>query len=224
MVRRRSAPSRTMRPGWCRSFETRATRAPQDEVSPYPVGCEGRYKSSSTRRVGTSCAKLMTRQPTAAELIGRKRHRLDPIAVGIEDERCVVPHAIMRAQAGGSVGSAAGIQGRRVERVDLAGRSGAKTDVDAAFGSDPRHAGPQIDPEFGIGFAETNRRGPRHKAREPERSQRRLIKAWRTCEISDADGDMIDQEKAPRHALHCQRESAIRCAATAWIASSLSSI
>ena len=33
MVRRREAPSRTMWPGWCHSsFETTASRSPQDEV------------------------------------------------------------------------------------------------------------------------------------------------------------------------------------------------
>ena len=42
----------------------------------------------------------------------------------------------------------------------------AKADMDSALWRDRRHAGAQIDPEFGIGFAETDGRGAGHQLRQ----------------------------------------------------------
>ena len=56
-------------------------------------------------------------------IVPRKRHRLDAVAVGIDDEGRVIFHAIMRAQARRAVGAAAGLQRRGVERIDIAGCS-----------------------------------------------------------------------------------------------------
>ena len=89
----------------------------------------------------------------------RKRHRLDAVAVGIDDEGRVIAHAIVRAQARRAVGAASGIQRRGMECIDLAGRFRPKTDMDAALRRDRRHTGAQIDPELGIALAETDRAG-----------------------------------------------------------------
>ena len=118
-------------------------------------------------RAGFSLSRLPPRHSLG------KRHRLDAVAVGIDHERRVVAHAIVRAQARRAVGAAAGVQRRRMECIDLAGRFRAKADMDAAVRRDRRHLGAQIDPEFGIALAETDRRRPRHQPRKPERRQRR---------------------------------------------------
>ena len=73
----------------------------------------------------------------ASASLGRKRHRLDAVAVGIDDEGRVIFHAVMRAQARRAVGAAAGRQRRGVERIDIAGRLGAQADVRAALGRRP---------------------------------------------------------------------------------------
>ena len=126
----------------------------------------------------------------------RKRHRLDPVAVGIDDERRVIFHAIMRPQARRAVGAAAGGKRCGVERIDIAGCFGAQADVRAALGRDLCHAGAQIDPELRIGLAEADRRRPRHEPREAERGERCLVETRGAIEIGDADGDVVDHGRA----------------------------
>src|SRR5207244_3810791 len=80
----------------------------------------------------------------------------------------------------------------QAERIDVAGRSGAQANVDAAALLDLSHVGAEVDPEFGIGFAETDGGRARHQPRETKRRQRRLIEARRAFEVADGDGDVID--------------------------------
>src|SRR6202158_4538995 len=129
---------------------------------------------------------------TLAGIIPRKTHRLDTIAVRIDDEGCVVAHAIVRAQTRRAVGAASGIRRARMERIDLAGRLCAKTDMDAAIRRDRHHGGTQVDPELRIAFAETDRRRPRDKPRKPERRQRQFVKPPGALQVTDAEGNMID--------------------------------
>ena len=63
----------------------------------------------------------------------------------------------MRPQARRTVGAAAGDERCGVKRIDIAGCFGTQADVRAALGRDLRHAGAQVDPEFGVGFAEADR-------------------------------------------------------------------
>src|SRR5438093_277722 len=81
----------------------------------------------------------------------------DAVAVGIDDEGGVILDAVMRPNSGRAVGSAAGAERCGVERIDIVGCFGAQADVRAALGRHRRHAGAQVDPEFGIGFAEADR-------------------------------------------------------------------
>ena len=110
-------------------------------------------------------------------IISGKRHRFNAIAIGIKHERCIITYPIVRTQTRRAVGAASGIQCRRMERIDIGGRFRPKTDMNAALGRDLRHIGTKIDPELGIALAETNRPGPRHQSRKPERRQRQFVKA-----------------------------------------------
>src|SRR4029079_9371831 len=120
-----------------------------------------------------------------------KRHRLDAVAVGVDDERRVVFPAVLRTQARRAVGAAARCKRRSVERIDFAGGFCAKADMDTAFGWDRRHAGAQVDPEFGIGLSETDCHRPSHQFREAECGQRRLIEARGAFEIGDSAGAVV---------------------------------
>jgi hypothetical protein len=57
------------------------------------------------------------------------------------------------------------------------------------------HIGAKVDPELRIALAETDRRRPRHQARQPERGQRDFIEARGAFEIADADGDVVDHDR-----------------------------
>ena len=74
-----------------------------------------------------------------------------------------------------------------MERIDIAGCLRAQANMVAALEWDPRHALAQIDPEFGIGLAESDRDQPR----QAERRARCLIEARGSFEVADADGDVI---------------------------------
>jgi len=82
-----------------------------------------------------------------------KRHRLNAIAIGINDESRVVTHPIVRPQTRSTIGQASGIQRGRVECIDLVCRFRSKADVCAAAGRYLGHIGAMIDPELGIALA-----------------------------------------------------------------------
>jgi hypothetical protein len=86
------------------------------------------------------------------------------------------------------------MQRRRMERIDIGGGAGAGAEADmaAAFRRDLRHGRAQIDPELGIGFAETDGRRARHQPRKAERRQACFIEARGSLEVADADGDVVD--------------------------------
>src|ERR1700674_5644140 len=84
-----------------------------------------------------------------------------------------------------------------MERINLGGRFRAQADMAAAVRRDRRHARAPIDPEFRIGFAETDRGGPCHDPLQAERRQCCFIKTRRAFEVADADGDVVDHLNAP---------------------------
>src|SRR5579872_4477007 len=129
-------------------------------------------------------------------LVRRKRDGFDPVAVRITDERRIIPHAIMRTQARRAVGAAARLQRRSMKSVDRAGGFCAKADMATALGRHLRHLTTQVDPEFGIGFSETDGPRPRDQSNQTERRQRGFIEARGPFELADADGDMVDHLNA----------------------------
>ena len=166
-----------------------------ERVERYPAAAARRrcpHRRKAPRNWRRRSREGFDRRDASTSSAFRKRHRLDPVAVGIDDEGRIVAHAIMRAQARRAVGAAAGGKRRRVERVDLAGGFRPQADMRAALRRDRRHAVAQIDPELRIALAEADRRRPRHQARKPERRQRRFIEPRGALEVADADGDMID--------------------------------
>jgi hypothetical protein len=116
-------------------------------------------------------------RPLSTCFIRWKRHRFDAIAVGIDHERRVVFHAIVRTKSGRAIGAASGIERSGVKGINIGRRFRAQTDVDAALRFDRLHAGAKVDPEFGIGFAEADGRRARYEARQAERRQRCFIEA-----------------------------------------------
>ena len=83
----------------------------------------------------------------------------------------------MRPQARRAIRTAAGFQRRFVKRINFSNRFRTKTDMAAAVRRTRRHAGTQVDPEFRLGFAETDGGGPCHNPGKAERRQCRFIKA-----------------------------------------------
>lgn len=117
----------------------------------------------------------------------RKRHGLDAIAVGVDHEGGVIFHTVMRPQAGGAVGAASRSERRSVEYIDIGDCFGVQAVMYAAFVRDFGHTGTQVDPEFGVGIAETDRRGPGDETRQPERCQDSLTEPRGAFEVAGGD-------------------------------------
>src|SRR5258705_121939 len=85
-----------------------------------------------------------------------KGDSLDAIAVGIANEGRVIPFAVLRPQARRTLAAAAGGKRCGMERVDQFARAHAQRRMRAAIGVDRCQARAQIEPEFGIAFAEAD--------------------------------------------------------------------
>ena len=159
--------------------------------------CPGRRGAEGRTRRGHPAAPARRRSPCArghpgdgagrraTAVAASRRHSLGNVTASMRlpsgsiDERRVVFHAVVRTQARRTVGAAAGAKRRGVKGIDRIGGSRAKADVHAALRRDRRHAGAQIDPEFGIGLAEADGRGARHQPRQAERAPGSLHRSAR---------------------------------------------
>src|SRR5262249_38421970 len=123
-------------------------------------------------------------------------HRLDPIAVGIDDEGGVVVGVIFGTKAGLTVVAAAGGERRRVERVDRATERRAEADVAVERGAVPVVRDPERQrlllermrlaaPVAGGGLDIEHPPGA-------GRGQCRVIEGAASREIAHPDRDMVD--------------------------------
>ncbi len=100
-----------------------------------------------------------------SRLVARECHGFNAVAIGIDDERRVIAHAIVRPQRGRTFRRTSCRKRRGMKSIDLIGRFRAKADVSAAARRDRLHAAAQIDPYFGIRLAESDHRWTCHEAR-----------------------------------------------------------
>ena len=84
-----------------------------------------------------------------------------------------------------------------MESIDESSGLRTETDMCAAALWQRSKAGTQIDPEFRITFAESDRCRSRFELADPDRGKQQLIKAGRGGKIGDRDRHVINHVSAP---------------------------
>jgi len=79
-----------------------------------------------------------------------------------------------------------------MKRIDYFARAHAQRRMRAAIGVDREKARAQIDPEFGIAFAEADGARANDELLVADGAEHRLIEPHRGVEIANCDGDVID--------------------------------